>query len=249
MFCARAGRGRGTEAGGEGCPPAPQRPLVAHSEALNSRRAPDRPRSPRPREPERGASARGAGGRGWGLPLPYQSRPPVYRLPPPNPRRYLGMGGGGVGRLVPPARRQPKAEEREPGAELPEPGGAGRGGAPAGGVPGPSGPAGTNSRRGGSAAPGARGGSRFPPQIPQTLHFLEQRSSVRSALDVKVYADASRSREQERQPHPSSPQGSSPATEAEAHLARQRSLRRPDQRRPSGADPSPSGFRPKGRRA
>lgn len=72
-------------------------------------------------------------------------------LRPPLDLTVLGpqsFPGWGVGEFVPPTSRLPKAEEREPGAELPGPGGAGREGA--GGVPPRRGPAGTNRCRGGS---------------------------------------------------------------------------------------------------
>lgn len=97
---------------------------------------------------------------------------PAGRLHPGRGRKKLrlpltpaGLGprslpGWGVGGLVPPASRLPKAEEREPGAELPERGGAGREGA--GGVPRRRGPAGTNSRRGGSWLRWPEAGLSFP---------------------------------------------------------------------------------------
>lgn len=132
-----AGRGVPQLRSAPSWPTRPLSPLDEHTTGGGSLRCPGKPSGGlRP-------------GRGRKELRPSLTQPVLAPSRPPTP-------GGEVGKLVPPAWRQPKAEEREPGAELPE-----LGGAEAGGVPPRRGPAGTNSRRGGSAARVARGGSSF----------------------------------------------------------------------------------------
>lgn len=161
-------------------------------------RGPTRPLSPLGEYPTRG-SLRCPGSPSGGL-HPGRGR---KELRPPLTLAGLGPsppGAGGVRVLVPPAQRLPKAEEREPGAELPQRGGAGREGA--GGVSPRRGPAGTNSRRGGSLAPVPEASPPLPRRSRKPFAPWSRCLQCVRPLDVKVHAGASGSREKERQRPP-----------------------------------------------
>lgn len=138
------------------------------------------------------AAASAAPGAGAGRLHPGRGRKEL-RLP----LTLAGLGpqcprNGGVGELVPPASRLPKAEEREPGAELPERGGAGREGA--GGLPRRRGPEGTNSRRGGSWLWWPEAGPPLPAD-PANAPLPGAAAWSQCAQPLEVHAGASRRRE------------------------------------------------------